>query len=44
MAIELSQAMQKSDTSSYRVENDLDLVKSIENQGSLYFNKIIMKI
>ena len=44
MAIELSQAMQKSDTSSYRVENDLDLVKSIENQGSLYFKKIIMII
>ena len=44
MAIELSEAMQKSDTSFYRVENDLDLVKSIENQESLYLKKIIMII
>ena len=44
MAIELSEAMQKSDTSSYRVENDLDLVKSIENQGSVFLKKIIMII
>ena len=44
MAIELSEAMQKSDTSFYRVDNDLDLVKSIENQESLYLKKIIMII
>lgn len=44
MAIELSEAIQKSDTSFYRVENDLDLVKSIENQESLYLKKIIMII
>ena len=44
IAIELSEAMQKSDTSFYRVENDLDLVKSIENQESLYLKKIIMII
>ena len=44
MAIELSEVMQKSDTSFYRVENDLDLVKSIENQESLYLKKIIMII
>ena len=44
MAIELSEALQKSDTSFYRVENDLDLVKSIENQESLYLKKIIMII
>ena len=44
MAIELSEAMRKSDTSFYRLENDLDLVKSIENQESLYLKKIIMII
>ena len=44
IAIELSEAMQKSDTSFYRIENDLELVKSIENQGSLYLKKIIMII
>ena len=44
MAIELSEAMRKSDTSFYRIENDLDLVKSIENQESLYLKKIIMII
>ena len=44
IAIELSEAMQKSDTSFYRVDNDLDLVKSIENQESLYLKKIIMII
>ena len=44
MAIELSEAMKKSDTNFYRVENDLDLVKSIESQGSVFFKKIIMII
>ena len=44
MAIELSEAIQKSDTSFYRVENDLDLVKSIENQESIFLKKIIMII
>ena len=44
MAIELSEAMRKSDTSFYRLENDLDLVKSIENQESLFLKKIIMII
>ena len=39
MAIELSEAIRKSDTSFYRLENDLDLVKSIENQESLYLKK-----
>ena len=44
MAIELSEAMQKSDTNFYRIESDLDLVKSIENQGSIFLKKIIMII
>ena len=44
IAIELSEAMQKSDTNFYRIENDLDLVKSIENQGSVFLKKIIMII
>lgn len=44
MAIELSEAMQKSDTDFYRIADDLDLVKSIENQGSVSLKKIIMII
>ena len=44
MAIELSEALQKSDTNFYRIENDLDSVKSIENQGSVFLKKIIMII
>ena len=44
MAVELSEAMQKSDTNFYRIENDLDSVKSIENQGSVFLKKIIMII
>ena len=44
IAIELSEAMQKSDTNFYRIQNDLDLVKSIENQGSVFLKKIIMII
>ena len=44
IAIELSEAMQKSDTNFYRIENDLDSVKSIENQGSVFLKKIIMII
>lgn len=44
MAIELSEAMQKSDTDFYRIGDDLDLVKSIENQGSVSLKKIIMII
>ena len=44
MAIELSEALKKSDTNFYRIENDLDSVKSIENQGSVFLKKIIMII
>ena len=42
IALEIAEALDKGDTEFYGIENDLDLVKSIENQSSPFLKKIIM--
>ncbi len=42
IALQISEALNDGRQSYYGIENDLELIKSIESQGSLYLKKILM--